>query len=163
MRHAAALPHAHDAARPLTPKGQVVAAEAGEFLRPIGVVPDHVMVSPALRCTATWEHVARTLQPGEDTVVSVEHGIYAAAPDSLLTVLRSVPASARTVMMVGHNPSVAYLASVLADTDGPIEVLQHLLNGLLPGALAVYETAMPWSELDMLGACPTHFPQGSTA
>jgi phosphohistidine phosphatase len=122
-----------------------------------------VLVSPARRCTETWAHVRRTLQPGEDTVEVVDDRIYAAAPDSLLEVLRSVPASARTVMLVGHNPSIAYVASVLADADGPMEIMQELLNGLLPGALAVYETSSEWADLDMLGARPTHFRDGSTA
>ena len=164
MRHAAALPHAtSDADRPLTTRGRTVAAEAGAFLASIGVVPDHVLVSPALRCTETWDQVAAGLQAPADLVVSVEEGIYAAAPESLLEVLRGAPASARTVLMIGHNPSIAYLASVLADADGPMEILQHLLNGLQPGALAVYDTDQEWAELDMLGARATHFRDGSTA
>jgi phosphohistidine phosphatase len=164
MRHAAALPHAAtDAERPLTPKGRQTAAEAGRFLRSIGVVPDHVLVSPALRCRETWEHLEPAVGPGEDCTVVVQDAIYAAAPDSLLSVLRTVPEGARTVLLIGHNPAVAYVASVLADADGPIEILQSLLNGLLPGALAVYETSSAWAGLDMLGARPTHFHGGSTA
>jgi phosphohistidine phosphatase len=162
MRHAEAQPHAdHDVDRPLTDRGRATAAEAGEFLRSIGVVPDHVLVSPALRCTETWDEVSVTVGATEQTHVSVEQGVYAAAPDSLLLVLRAVPADARTVLLIGHNPSVAYLASVLADADGSTEILQQLLNGLLPGALAVYETSVPWAELDMLCALPTHFRDGS--
>ncbi len=164
MRHAAAVPHAAtDAERALTEKGRAVATEAGAFLRSLGVEPDHVLVSPALRCTQTWDEVKRALRPGDDVVEVVEDRIYAAAPDSLLDVLRAVPDSARTVVLVGHNPSVAYVASVLADADGPLEVMQALLNGMLPGAVAVYETDQPWAELDMLGARPTHFHDGSTA
>ena len=162
MRHAEAQPHAaQDADRALTPRGRATAAEAGEFLRSIGVVPDHVLVSPAVRCTQTWDAVSGALEPGDDVDVSVEQGVYAAAPHSLLLVLRGVPESARTVLVIGHNPSVAYLASVLADADGSTEVLQELLNGLRPGALAVYETSVPWAELDMLCARPTHFREGS--
>ena len=158
MRHAAAAPHAsHDADRPLTPKGRSTAREAGAFLRSIDVVPDHVLVSPALRCTETWQQVREALAPLDGLVEVVDDRIYAAAADSGLAVLRSVPESARTVLLIGHNPSVAYVASVLADADGPMEVLQHLLNGMLPGALAVYETTSDWAGLDMLGARPTHF------
>ena len=164
MRHAAAVPHAPtDADRPLTPKGRQTAAKAGRFLRSIGVVPDHVLVSPALRCRETWEHLGPAVEPAEDCAVVVQEAIYAAAPDSLLSVLRAAPADARTVLMIGHNPAVAYVASVLADADGPMEILQSLLNGLLPGALAVYETTSAWADLDMLGAVPTHFHDGSTA
>lgn len=162
MRHAEAQAHAdRDVDRPLTERGRATAAEAGEFLRSIGIVPDHVLLSPAVRCTETWDEVSGGLQAPEQTTVSLEQGVYAAAPDSLLLVLRGVPADARTVLLIGHNPSVAYLASVLADADGSTEILQELLNGLLPGALAVYETSVPWSELDMLCALPTHFRDGS--
>jgi phosphohistidine phosphatase len=163
MRHAAAQPHASsDAERPLTPKGQTTATQAGEFLRAIDVVPDHVLVSPAQRCTETWEHVRLGLGAVEGTVRVVDHRIYSASPDSLLEVLRSAPAEARTVMLIAHNPAVAYVASVLADADGPIEVMQEMLHGLLPGALAVYETDLAWADLDMMGARATHFHDGST-
>ena len=163
MRHAEAEPHAlRDLDRPLTERGRAAAAEAGEFLRSLGFVPDHVLVSPARRCTETWESLAVGLGVPSDAPVSLEQGVYAAAPDSLLLVLRGVPEHARSVLLIGHNPSVAYLASVLADADGSIEVLQQLLNGLLPGALAVYETRAPWAELDMLGALPTHFRDGTS-
>jgi len=163
MRHAAALPHAHtDAERPLTPKGQTVAAQAGEYLRSIGVVPDLVLVSPARRCTETWEHVRRSLQPLNGTAEVVDPRIYASSPETLLEVLRSVPADAGTVLLIGHNPAIAYVASVLADADGPLEIMQEMLNGLLPGALAVYETGLAWAELDMLGARAMHFHDGST-
>ena len=164
MRHAEAQPLAdHDADRPLTDRGRATAAEAGEFLRSIGIVPDHVLLSPAVRCTETWDEVSRALRTDSETEVSLEPAVYAAAPDSLLLVLRRVPAEARTVLLIGHNPAVAYVASVLADADGSTEILQELLNGLMPGALAVYETSVPWAELDMLCALPTHFRDGSTS
>ena len=164
MRHAAALPHAsRDADRPLTPKGRVTASDAGEFLRSLGVVPDYVLLSPALRCTETWDELRSTLHPPEDVVEVVDDRMYAASADSVLQALRSVPETARTVLVIGHNPSMSYVASVLADADGPMEVLQQLLNGLLPGALAVYETESAWAGLDMLGARPTYFHDGSTA
>jgi phosphohistidine phosphatase len=164
MRHAEAQPHAdHDVDRPLTDRGRTTAAEAGEFLRSIGVVPDYVLLSPALRCTQTWERLRRTLQPGDDVVEVVDERMYAASAESVLEALRSVPETAHTVLVIGHNPSMAYVASVLADADGPMEVLQQLLNGLLPGAFAVYETSSAWAGLDMLGARPTHFHNGSTA
>jgi phosphohistidine phosphatase len=163
MRHAAAQPHvSSDAERPLTPKGQTTATQAGEFLRAIDVVPDHVLVSPAQRCPETGEHVRLGLGAVEGTVRVVDHRIYSASPDSLLEVLRSAPAEARTVMLIAHNPAVAYVASVLADADGPIEVMQEMLHGLLPGALAVYETDLAWADLDMMGARATHFHDGST-
>ncbi|GAA1923358.1 histidine phosphatase family protein [Nocardioides marmoribigeumensis] len=164
MRHAAAAPHAsNDADRPLTSRGRSTAAEAGEFLRSIGVVPDHVLVSPARRCTETWAHLRAALDPPDGLVEVVDDRIYAASADSVLEVLRSVPETAHTVLLIGHNPSVAYVASVLADADGPMEVLQQLLNGMLPGALAVYETSAAWAGLDMLGAKPTHFHDGSAS
>jgi phosphohistidine phosphatase len=163
MRHAAAAPHAtSDAERSLTPRGRTSATQAGAFLRDLGVRPDHVLVSPAVRCTETWELVRAELGPGPEIVEQVEEGLYASAPDSLLDVLRAAPDEARTVMLVGHNPSVAYLASVIADADGPMEVMQSLLNGMLPGAVAVYETDLPWRELDMLGARATHVLEGAS-
>ena len=164
MRHAEAQPHADaDIDRPLTDRGRAAAAEAGEFLRSIGIEPDHVLLSPAVRCVETWDEVGKVLQCSQEPQVTLEQGVYAAAPDSLLLVLRGVPESARTVLLIGHNPSVAYLASVLADADGSTEILQELLNGLLPGALAVYETSVPWAELDMLCALPTHFRDGTSS
>ena len=66
------------------------------------------------------------------------------------------------VCALGLNPAVAYLASVLADAEGPMALMQQLLNGLRPGALAVYVPAVPWPSLDMLSARLTHFHEPGT-
>lgn len=158
MRHAAAVPHAvADVERPLTDRGREAAVEAGAFLRRIEVLPDHVLVSPAARCVQTWEALRESVGGGAEVQADVNPALYAAAPEALVEQMRLVPESARTVLLIGHNPAVAYLASVLADADGPMAVMQQLLNGLRPGALAVYVPTVPWSSLDMLGARLTHF------
>ncbi len=94
-----------DHARPLNMRGEASARILGEWLRAESYLPDEVLCSTSLRTRQTLSLL--NLSAPE----RFEKDLYHASPDTLLKVLRS--AKGRAVLLVGHNPGIAGLASAL--------------------------------------------------
>ncbi|NEA25478.1 SixA phosphatase family protein [Actinomadura bangladeshensis] len=105
LRHAKAVAGfgTADIDRVLNDRGRRDAAAAGEWLRANGLVPDHVLCSPAARTRETLGLLAL------DAAVTYQPAIYANDPDGLLTLVTEAPDDAGTLLLVGHNPSVHQL------------------------------------------------------
>lgn len=113
LRHAKAV--AKDAPsdfdRVLAPRGQAQMTAVAKYLAGRdgrAIRPDLALVSPAARTRETW--AAAKLPKVE---ARFEDGIYEASPKALLAVVRGVEEGPRTVMLVGHNPSIEELAGKL--------------------------------------------------
>lgn len=147
MRHAKAESFAAtDQERKLTDRGRADAAAAGAQLRRDALVPDHVVVSSALRARETWA-VAAEAAGFVDLPVAFEDAVYNGGPNVILEALQAVPEDARTVMFVGHNPAAASLCHYLDDGEGDPEAALGLLQGFPPAAVGVLELGVPWSDL----------------
>lgn len=159
MRHATAEHGGStDAERPLTARGRDAAAEAGRWLAGQGFVPDHALVSSALRARETWASVAAGAGWGVEP--DVDDGLYAAGPDTALDLLRAVPPEARSLVVVGHNPTVGTVASMLDDGDGDAELVVALAGGYPAGALTLFEYDGEWADLAEGRATPVAFHVG---
>ncbi len=146
MRHAKAEPFAAtDHERLLTERGHRAAREAGQHLASTGAVPDHAVVSSAVRAVSTWEQVAEG--SGSAAEPRFDGAVYAGSADVALEALRVVPAGAEVVIFVGHNPTAAYLAHLLDDGNGEPAAVRDMLQGYPASAMAVLEVEVPWSEL----------------
>lgn len=146
MRHAKAEPYAttdHD--RRLSDRGQDDARSAGRHLRDTGLVPDHAVVSTSERTRMTWDGVASETECGE--VARFDGAVYGGGPDAIMEALQVSPDGCRTVLLVGHNPTVTDLCHTLDDGHGEPEPVEGLLRGLRPGALVVFDVSGPWSDL----------------
>ena len=147
MRHAKAEPFAEtDHARRLTDRGVAAARDVGAHLRDSGIRPDFVLVSSAERTRDTWAAVSELAGAGS-AEVRLDDAVFTGSPDVVLEALRAAPADAGTVMFVGHNPTAAYLCHLLDDGEGEPVAVSGLLEGFPPGAVAVMEIGVPWSEL----------------
>jgi phosphohistidine phosphatase len=147
MRHAKAEPFAEtDHARRLTARGVDSARDVGAYLRDVGLVPDFAVVSSATRTRDTWAAVAE-VAGAESCPVSFDDAVFTGSPDVVLEALRAVPADARTVMFIGHNPTAAFLAHLLDDGEGDPSSVSGLLEGFPPGAVALMEVRVPWADL----------------
>ncbi|HEX6249373.1 MAG TPA: histidine phosphatase family protein [Nocardioidaceae bacterium] len=146
VRHAKAEPFAAtDHARELTDRGRREAAAAGSYLKERDVVPDHAVVSSAARTRATWDVMEQTM--GSGATVVHDDSVYAGSTDVVLEVLRLVPDEARSVVFVGHQPAVGYLAHLLDDGAGDHEALHRMLHGFPTASMAVFEVEVPWADL----------------
>lgn len=147
MRHAKAEPFAEtDHARRLTERGVAAAADVGVHLWEQDLRPDFAVVSSAERTRDTWAAVRDEAGAGSADV-RFDDAVFTGSPDVVLEVLQNVPPDAGTVLFVGHNPTAAYLCHLLDDGDGEPSAVSGLLEGFPPGAMAVIEVAVPWSEL----------------
>jgi phosphohistidine phosphatase len=148
LRHAKsswddALLDDHD--RPLAPRGRKAAARVGAYLARQRPQPELVMCSSATRARQTCDAVSSPL--AGSTAVSVREDFYHADGVDLLAALRGLPEDISTVMMIGHNPAIADLASTLAG-DGEGDVLAKMEEKFPTGALARFSFGSSWFELE---------------
>jgi phosphohistidine phosphatase len=110
---------------------------AGAWIVHHGLVPDTVLCSPARRTRETWHGVALALSAAPE--VRYDELIYAASRSDLLDIVRSLPPTVTTALLIGHNPAVSQLSLVLdpelADRDG-----------LRTAAAAVHAWAGDWAD-----------------
>ena len=120
LRHAQTLEKRHDesdAERLLTPVGAQNATRMGMNLKNKEIFPDMLVSSPAFRAQATAELVAD--QIGYDaSKIHYNNEIYNASIRSLLKVVNNFKDEWNTVLLVGHNPAITYLAEYV--TGEPI-------------------------------------------
>ena len=155
-----------DHARPLNPRGRKAASAMREAMDNLGLAPDLVLVSTALRTRQTLE----ALEPWADTpLVEPMDSLYLATTPILLKTLRQVPETVRSVLLVGHNPGLHQLAVCLVGAHAMTYAnadLRRLAEGYPSGALAEFTVPGPWGTLDEGGGrlvrfvCPRDLPGG---
>jgi len=128
-----------DEQRPLTARGHADAGAAGAWLARGGLRPDLVICSPAKRTRQTWHGVAVALAGDAAPQVHYEQDVYDGGPDKLLALVRQAGDDVRTLLLIGHNPSVSMLSSLL-DPTAPNDS-----DGLRTSGLAVHRAAT-WAE-----------------
>lgn len=148
MRHAKSAwgdPHQKDIDRPLNDRGRKSAPLMGTWLAAEGYNPDVVLCSAAQRTRETLDLMRPHLP--ERAVVEYVRALYLAAPREMLTEVGKVPATAETLMLLGHNPGMASLAGLLAD-GGDEKALAALHAKFPTAAIAVlgFDVAR-WSDV----------------
>lgn len=148
-----------DAERPLSERGWADAADAGRWLADQGIRPDHALVSSALRTQETWQELSTAA--GWSTEQQSSSALYAASPETALDLVRGSPDTVSTLVVVGHNPTVASLAELLDDGDGDAAAMAELVSGGYPTcAMTVLTLDGPWSELTESSATVRAFHVG---
>ncbi len=144
LRHAHSEPDDSlaDSERPLSGQGRRDARRLGGLLRRLGLRLDLAVCSSALRARQT----AALAAGGSSIEVRAEPRLFEAAADGYLELLRSLPARAGCVLLVGHNPAIRRAAAALMGC-GPDGIR------LPPAALACLEApADDWAALQA-GSC----------
>ena len=146
MRHAHAEP-GHpgqaDRDRALSPFGTSTAEARAGLVAELS--PTDVLCSSALRTVQTLE----ALRLPDGVRVAVEDGIYEASAQTLVNRLATVPRDARTVLVVGHLPTVGHLVEGLLG--------DQFVHAFQPGAIAVLEIDCAWAEVTAACADLTAF------
>jgi phosphohistidine phosphatase len=147
LRHAKAetpgdLP---DYDRRLTTVGESDADAAGAWLADERLRPDLVLCSPATRTRQTWQGVsialAQALPGTRSPEVRYEKGLYDGGRTEVFDLLRMVSDEIRTVLVVGHNPTVSDVSLLLI----PDEQYDGNDVGLKTSGLAVHRTDDSWA------------------
>jgi len=159
MRHGRASQEGSDFDRDLEPEGRNAAREAGRWLAARSISADAAIVSAARRAFRTWS--ALRDGAGWDVEADVDRALYHADPESALDLVRLVGDEVATLVVVGHNPTVASLAQLLDDGDGDLEAGIAMASGFPPGSLAVFSYGGRWAELGWAAAELVAFRHGS--
>lgn len=148
MRHAKAEHSAStDHVRALADRGLGDAEAAGRWMRDNGVEPDAALVSDALRTQQTWAQVAAGAGWDEDVAV-LSDALYAAGTDSAFDLVRETAPDVRTLLVIGHNPTVGSLAELVDDGEGDTEATTAMLTrGFPTSAVAVFAVEHEWADL----------------
>ena len=159
MRHAKAEQSGpSDYERQLSDRGTVDATRAGQWLAARGVEPDQALVSAAVRTQQTWEAVADGA--GWDLEGTLEEALYEAGNESALDLIRETEKHVRTLVVVGHNPTMGSLAQLLDDGEGDDDAGNEMALGFPTCALAVFRYDGEWAELDEASASVLAFHVG---
>jgi len=160
MRHAKAEVSAPtDFERRLTDRGHADADDVGAWLASQGVEPDYALVSAAARTVETWEDLSAAA--GWDVALAEYVGaLYDAGTDTALDIIRETDEGVTALVVVGHNPTIAYLAQLLDDGDGDEEGGNAMAAGFPTAAVAVFAFSGEWSELDEASATLNGFYVG---
>ena len=97
--------------RPLSTRGIQDADLMGNYFRSKKIKLDLVLSSPSKRTKETLEHFFQFEKPK----VQFEESIYHASLDQILGVIFSVPETIRSIMLVGHNPSMHEITEYLSN------------------------------------------------
>ena len=161
LRHAkSAWPDVPDHERPLAPRGRRDAPAAGRWLRERGQVPDLVLCSTAQRARETWQLAEEALGArgarearearDEHPRTVFEPRVYGATATELLGLARETPSGVRTLMIVGHEPSMRDLTLDLAGAPsdhGDAEALERVTAKFPTAAIAVLAFTGRWPDL----------------
>lgn len=156
LRHAKSAypPGVADHDRPLGPRGVLDAPAAGRWISDHVGVPDHVVVSSARRARGTWTLAAAAVgyigaagyEAAGSGPLTIDPRVYDASAGELLEVVRELPDRVGRAVLVGHNPGIEDLVSVLAEDRDPDA--DRLLSTKYPTAgIAVLGFGGGWHEL----------------
>lgn len=139
LRHAKSSwddPGQDDFDRPLNERGLKAAPCAGAALAQSGAKPTLVLCSSAARTreTLTLALANAALTPAPQVVF--DDKLYLAAPVTLMELVRDLPPGQTSVLIVGHNPGLHFLAMTLAG-NGPATALESLNVRFPTASLAV--------------------------
>ncbi|BDZ43739.1 phosphohistidine phosphatase [Paraoerskovia sediminicola] len=147
LRHAKAesAGSVEDVLRPLALNGRRHAGRVGESLLADGLVPDLVLRSSAVRTRQTWDLAAANLGDAEPEVRTLDD-LYTAGPADLLRLLNELDSRMRTVLVVGHEPTMAATAERLASQDSDQTAVAQVRVGVPTATYSVLESGLPWQE-----------------
>lgn len=140
LRHAKSSwddPKMADRDRPLNARGLRDAPRMAAYMRAHGYVPDLALCSPAVRTRETAQALIPVI--GEFPI-SYPETLYLAEPQTLHRLL-AAQETGEAVLVVGHNPGLATLATQITDFES-LDDARHV-HSFPTAALAVFEADAP--------------------
>jgi phosphohistidine phosphatase len=134
----------HD--RPLTEDGKRAAAAIGQAMRKSGLSPDVVLVSSALRTQQTLAALESAAVWDERPNIDTLPGLYMATPNQIRDLLRDLPETVRSAMVIGHNPGLHELALSLAGPATTKPELARLASGYPTAGLSEFLVTTTWHK-----------------
>jgi len=127
MQHGPALPKEQDPEEGLGPEGKERIHASGQALKKMGVTFDAVLSSPKKRSKETAAIVAEKVGFPLERIIETKDVKAMAPPEDTVQALSEV-SGAQRVLIAGHLPSVAEVASFLL-TEGSKAAVQFEMGG----------------------------------
>jgi phosphohistidine phosphatase len=122
--------------RRLAPRGERESAAMAAYLADLGFTPDVALVSPAARTRDTWA-AAEASFPGAK--VSYGDDLYHADSEGVRRAAEAARKTARTVLVVGHNPGLQELTvRLLMEGHAPSSLIAKAQQRFPTAAASVF-------------------------
>ena len=135
-----------DHERALIERGRRDAARIAAFLAASGQIPELVIHSGARRARETAE-IARAAWP-RLVEARVEPRLYEASRPAVEAIVRALPESFASVMLVGHNPGVADAANHLIGDGADFDLLRISAKFPTAGLAALEFDVKHWRDVE---------------
>ena len=127
MQHGPALPRDQDPEEALGPEGKERIHASGQALKKMGVAFDAILSSPKKRSKQTAAIVAENVGFPAEKIIETKKVKAMAPPEETVQTLSEL-SGAKRVLIAGHLPSVAEVASFLL-TEGSKAAVQFEMGG----------------------------------
>ncbi len=150
LRHAKSSwddPALRDHDRPLNPRGERAARAMSNAFAMLRLSPDLALVSSSVRTRQTFDALRLMTEAIE---IDISDRLYLADATTIMERLHEVPETARSVLVVGHNPGLYDTAIELVGRDPaarPEPPVSRLLDGYPTASLAEFSIEVPWSAI----------------
>lgn len=111
-----------DSERPLTEAGRKKFRQVARALGDLGTQIDLILTSPYLRAADTARILQKKLDLDKDKVITTDDLSPAGDPDRLIKQINERDASAGNIALVGHEPGLSRLISVLLSGDPTLPI-----------------------------------------
>jgi phosphohistidine phosphatase len=139
LRHAQSAdkqPGSSDKSRDLTAKGVRDAVQIGNYLFQHKYFPEQIISSTAARAHQTAELVTDAMKFSSS--VTLEDELYTASVRSFFAIITGIDDHVQSVMCIGHNPTISYLAEYLTKAE---------IGDLPPAGLVIIRFSTRWKEI----------------
>lgn len=149
LRHAKAVPEGKspDHERVLTDTGRAAAMAMGQAMKKAGLAPEVVLVSTAARTQGTLAQLEAADVWEEWPNIDAMPALYMASAGQIRDILRELPETARSVLVIGHNPGLHECALALAGAGSKKPEHKRLDEGFPTAAMAEFLITTPWHRL----------------
>lgn len=108
----------------------------GRYMADHALTPDHAIVSTAVRTRETWRLLVDAFS--HQPPVDFEDRIYEASPREIIATIAKTPSSAKTLLVVGHNPGLQE-AGMVVTGSGDAKARDRFSAKFPTAALAVID------------------------
>lgn len=134
-----------DRKRALIERGREDAGLIGVYLDRHRLIPQQVLLSPALRTQETWKYMTEAMRQAPSA--TTEDALYDAGAAEMMAVIGDTAEKTQSLMIVAHNPTLHEVALTLV-ASGDIDTRERLREGLPTMGLVVIDFAFDeWKKL----------------
>lgn len=147
MRHAKTEPFGgndSDVGRELTDKGRKQAKTVAKGLAAFKMVPTRIACSSATRARQTCDRMLKVF--GDDPKVDYRQSLYEGGVQSVFDELAQTKEKHRTLLVLGHEPTISIACQWLASTESDPTLLDLLNLGMSPASIAVFGSNEPFNQ-----------------